>query len=107
MGRRFIIGKLADFIARRQADPAPPQDFMTRVIDAFSATHPPKEAAKLALDNAVTFLGAGHETTANALTWALYLLNRDRQAQEWAGEEARAAWDAGGTLRKFWPACPI
>ncbi|MDP2009030.1 MAG: cytochrome P450 [Phenylobacterium sp.] len=96
-GRRFIIDRLAAFIARRQADPAPPQDFMTRVIDAFSATHPPKEAARLALDNAVTFLGAGHETTANALTWALYLLSRDRQAQEWAGEEARAAWDAGGT----------
>lgn len=96
-GRRFIIGRLAAFIARRQADPAPPQDFMTRVIDAFSATHPPKEAARLALDNAVTFLGAGHETTANGLTWALYLLSRDRQAQEWAGEEAREAWDAGGT----------
>ena len=96
-GRRFIIGRLADFIARRQADPSPPQDFMTRVIDAFSATHPPRQAAKLALDNAVTFLGAGHETTANALTWALYLLSRDRQAQEWAGEEARAAWEAGGT----------
>ena len=96
-GRRFIIDRLAEFIARRQADPNPPQDFMTRVIDAFSQTHPPKEAAKLALDNAVTFLGAGHETTANALTWALYLLSRDRQAQAWAGEEARAAWDAGGT----------
>lgn len=97
VGRRYIIGKLADFISRRQADPAPPQDFMTRVIEAFSQTHPPKQAAKLALDNAVTFLGAGHETTANALTWALYLLSRDRQAQAWAHEEARAAWDAGGT----------
>lgn len=97
IGRRVIIGRLAEFIARRQADPDPPQDFMTRVIDAFRHTHPPKQAAKLALDNAVTFLGAGHETTANALTWALYLLSRDRQAQAWASEEARAAWDAGGT----------
>ncbi len=95
-GRRFIVGHLAQFIARRQADPHPPQDFMTRVIAAFAQSHPPKQAAKLALDNAVTFLGAGHETTANALTWALYLLSRDRQAQEWAGEEARNAWDAGG-----------
>lgn len=96
-GRRFIIGRLAAFIARRQADPAPPRDFMSRVIEAFARSHPPREAAKLALDNAVTFLGAGHETTANGLTWALYLLSRDRQAQEWAGEEAREAWDAGGT----------
>jgi cytochrome P450 len=30
--------------------------------------------------NIVTFIGAGHETTANALTWALYLLS---QAPEW------------------------
>ena len=30
--------------------------------------------------NLVTFLGAGHETTANALTWTVYLLS---QAPEW------------------------
>ena len=31
--------------------------------------------------NIVTFIGAGHETTANALIWSLYLLAR---APEWA-----------------------
>ena len=32
------------------------------------------------VDNLLTFLGAGHETTAKALTWSLYLLAR---APEW------------------------
>jgi cytochrome P450 len=38
---------------------------------------------------------AGHETTANGLAWALYLLSRDPQAQAWAREEAIAAWRDG------------
>jgi len=96
-GRRMLLGKLAAFIAHRQANPARTDDFMTRLLESFAERYEPKVAAKLALDNAATFFVAGHETTANGLTWALYLLSRDRQAQEWAGEEAREAWDAGGT----------
>lgn len=96
-GRKVLLAHLADFIARRQASPSPSADFMTRLLDAFAERFPPREAAKLALDNAVTFFVAGHETTANGLAWALYLLSRDRQAQEWAREEAQDAWDAGGT----------
>ena len=37
---------------------------------------------KQLVDNLVTFLAAGHETTAKALTWALYLLARAPQWQE-------------------------
>ena len=43
--------------------------------------------------NIVTFIFAGHETTANGLTWALYLLS---QAPDWrarAEEEAERAFD--------------
>jgi cytochrome P450 len=32
--------------------------------------------------NIVTFIGAGHETTANALSWSLYLLSQARGARE-------------------------
>jgi cytochrome P450 len=31
--------------------------------------------------NIVTFIGAGHETTANALSWSLYLLSQDERAR--------------------------
>jgi cytochrome P450 len=96
-GAAFLRSQLTDFIRRRQADPAPPQDFMTRLLDAFAESHPPEEAAELALGNGVLFFVAGHETTANALTWALYLLGGDPEAQERAAAEARAAIAAGGS----------
>jgi cytochrome P450 len=95
-GSAFLSAQLADFIRRRQADPSPPQDFMTRLLDAFGESHSPEEAAELALGNGVLFFVAGHETTANALTWALYLMGGDPEAQERAAAEAIAAVEAGG-----------
>lgn len=95
-GRAYLIDRLAAFIRARQADPAPPADFMTRILTAFAERHPPEAAAKLALDNAVTFFVAGHETTANALAWSLYLLSQDQAVQDRAAAEARAAFAAGG-----------
>jgi cytochrome P450 len=93
-GEAYVLAHLSAFIAARQADRAPADDFMTRLLEAFAADHPPKEAAALVLSNAVTFLVAGHETTANAITWTLYLLSEQPQAQAWAAEEARDALGA-------------
>lgn len=93
----FLSGRIGRFIAARQADPDPPFDFMTRLVAAFAAEHSPEEAARLALSNAITFLLAGHETTANALAWTLYLLSEQPQVQTWAAEEAQVALSAGGS----------
>lgn len=87
----FLIERLSAFIAARQSDPDPPGDFMTGILRAFAADHPPEEAARMALSNAIVFLVAGHETTAHALAWTLYLLSEDSQAQAWAAEEAQDA----------------
>ena len=46
-------------------------------------------------DNLLTFIVAGHETTALALSWALYLLAFDPHAQDRARAEARAAVTGG------------
>jgi cytochrome P450 len=96
-GAAFLRAQLTELIRRRQAEPSPPQDFMSRLLDAFAQSHPPAEAVDLALGNAVLFFIAGHETTANALTWALYLLGGDPEAQERAAAEAAAALAAGGS----------
>jgi cytochrome P450 len=40
--------------------------------------------------NIATFLNAGHETTAVALTWSLWLLAKDQDSQELLAAEARA-----------------
>jgi cytochrome P450 len=93
--QRDMRDRIAAFVARRQADPHPPPDFITRLIEAFAAEHGPDEAHRLVLSNAITFLVAGHETTANALAWTLYLLSEQPEAQDWAAEEARAALSAG------------
>ncbi|KAK2591892.1 hypothetical protein QQS21_010416 [Conoideocrella luteorostrata] len=43
------------------------------------------------VDQALTFLSAGHETTAAALVWALYMLSRFPQVQNRLREEIRAS----------------
>lgn len=43
--------------------------------------------------NIVTFIGAGHETTANTLTWALYLLSQDPRIRAEVEREADAVGD--------------
>ena len=70
-------------------------DFLTGVIDALRQRFPDDEARALAIDNAATFYLAGHETTANALTWTLYLLAAQPELQEELAAEAQAALDGG------------
>jgi cytochrome P450 len=41
-------------------------------------------------DNLITFIGAGHETTALALTWALFLLSQDAGAADRVRAEVSA-----------------
>ena len=102
--QRIMRERISAFIARRQADPQPTPDFITRLIEAFSAEHAPADAHRLVLSNAITFLVAGHETTANALAWSLYLLSEQPQVQDRAAEEAREALgaeDPGAVLEKL------
>jgi cytochrome P450 len=66
-------------------------DFFGGLIRALHAQFPPTEAKALAVDNAITFYVAGHETTANALAWTIYLLAAQPAVQERAREEALAA----------------
>lgn len=66
-------------------------DFLSGMIDALRERFPAEEAQALAVDNAATFYLAGHETTANALTWTLFLLSAQPELQEELAAEARAA----------------
>ncbi|MES1148957.1 MAG: cytochrome P450, partial [Bradyrhizobium guangdongense] len=47
-------------------------------------------------DEAATMILAGHETTATALFWALYLLSLDPQTQDEVAAEVKSAMAAGG-----------
>ena len=50
------------------------------------------------VDNVVTFLIAGHETTSQALTWSLYLLALFPEWQERVREEVRGVAGKGGRI---------
>jgi cytochrome P450 len=71
------------------------QDFLTGVIQALRQRFPDEEARALAIDNAATFYLAGHETTANAISWTLYLLAAQPELQEELATEARDALAEG------------
>jgi cytochrome P450 len=70
-------------------------DFLTGMIDALKKRFPEAEARALSVDNAATFYLAGHETTANALAWTLYLLAAQPELQEELAAEAQSALTSG------------
>ncbi|WP_210484925.1 cytochrome P450 [Microvirga antarctica] len=82
---RFFEEMVRDLIAARktllaQGQPAP-RDLLTLLLEAAD----PETGKGLSdLDvnaNIVTFIGAGHETTANALSWSLYLISQDERVR--------------------------
>jgi cytochrome P450 len=54
----------------RQAPERAPRDLLTLLLEADGLSRSEVE------DNIITFIGAGHETTARALGWTLYLLSQ-------------------------------
>lgn len=57
-----------------------PKDILTLLLTARDVDTGQFISETELRDNILTFIGAGHETTANALTWTLYLLS---QAPDW------------------------
>ena len=89
-GQRFLRDTLDKVVDDRLPDGGA-DDFLGKLIRALKEKFEPEEAVALAVDNAATFYLAGHETTANALTWTLFLLSEQPQLQEQAAAEARQA----------------
>jgi cytochrome P450 len=73
--QRYFRALIAETIERRQAllQRAPetaPRDLLTLLLEAEGLSRSEIE------DNIITFIGAGHETTARALGWTIYLLSQ-------------------------------
>ena len=96
---RSVVGTILE---RRRAAGATGSDITARLIQARDPeTGAPMSDSQL-IDNLLTFLAAGHETTAKALTWTLYLMAR---APEWqarvCAEVKQVAGDATLTAAHY------
>lgn len=94
-GREYLRRTLSALVDERLDRDHPGDDFLGGVIAALIGKFGPEQGRELAIDNAATFYLAGHETTANALAWTLYLLSEQQQVQDALAAEARAALDGG------------
>lgn len=93
--------------ARRTAGPRPVPD----LLDLLQAAEDPKSGRRMTTpelrDNLLTFIVAGHETTALTLGWALYLCAFDPAAQDRARAEAQAVLGARAARAEDLPALPF
>lgn len=90
--RKFkqALAQLDDFIFRaicaRRESGADPGDLLSMLMQAKDEETGQGMSDQLLRDELVTMFGAGHETTANALTWTFYLLSThpavERKLQE-------------------------
>lgn len=85
----FVATLIAERRAMGKKDGAPPHD----LFDLMDAARDPETGKGFSdeqlVDEVATMILAGHETTATALFWALYLLALDPETQEEVASEAR------------------
>jgi cytochrome P450 len=90
---KIFRGEVGRLLARRRArlaaGEALPDDLVTRLMAAGDPETGAPLGDAVIHDNLVTFIGAGHETTANALSWTLFLLSEFPDADARVAAEAR------------------
>jgi len=65
----------------RQSGVTTPDDFMTRLLDVGDNNTRSFTDTEIE-DHLLSFIGAGHETTARALSWLFYLLSNDTKSRD-------------------------
>jgi cytochrome P450 len=93
---RSIRARIGELVARRQAEIAAgtaPDDLATRIMTAQDPVTGEGFGPEEMVDQVAIFFLAGHETSAAALGWALYLLATHPEAAERVAAEALAFAD--------------
>ncbi len=73
---------IEEFIAERRADSNPPNDLLTMLLNSRDPDTGEAMSDRQLRDEIITIFTAGHETTANLLTWTLFLLDKNPQRLE-------------------------
>jgi len=95
--RELITGLTRDR-ARAIAEGTAPDDLATKIMTTPDPVTGAAFGTAEMVDQVAIFFLAGHETSASALAWALYLLATHPEAQERAAAEAATLRPAFGTL---------
>lgn len=116
-GRAFAARRLSQMqteadaaIARRRAAPHSPNaapDLLDRLIAAEDPETGRRMDAATLRETVLTFIVAGHETTALSLAWSLYLCAFDPDVQERARRGPRRARAPRGGRRRHGPPAPL
>jgi len=92
--RDFLHRDVARIVAARRARPSAKPDLLDLLLTARDPETGRSMTDTDVVTNLLTFIAAGHETTAVALTWTLWLLAKDQASQERLRNEATTV--AGG-----------
>jgi cytochrome P450 len=90
LSRRKVLNVLRRFVATRRASGQQKDDLLGRLLAAKSPDGTPAMSEQQLIDECVTLFAAGHETTANALTYTLWLLAHHPQVQDRLMAEVRS-----------------
>lgn len=101
---RAVVQRLLD---KRRAAGITGDDLVARMLSARNPDTGEPMSDDALVDNLTTFLLAGHETTAKALTWTLYLLARSPQWQERVRAEVLALTGGSPVTAEDLPKLPI
>jgi cytochrome P450 len=86
------LGKLVSaLVARRRAEPAEHFDFLSMLMNARDKESGDPMSERALIDEVMTLVVAGHETTASGLNWVWYLLARHPQVDARMHAEIAAA----------------
>lgn len=93
---RDRLSELAlQIVLDRRRDPNPPPDLLTSLLEARDPETGEQMTDQQLCDELITFLLAGHETTANSLTWAFYLLSVHPETRRRLESELAASTEGG------------
>ena len=93
--------------ARRRQTEAPADDLLQHMLEAQDPETSQRLSPKELIHNMQFFIVAGHETTALALAWSLYLLAHAPAEQEKAREQARSVLNGRPAEAADLPALPF
>ena len=93
--RDFLHRDMRRIIEARRAKPSAQPDLLDQLLAARDPETGRSMSDAEVVNNLLTFIAAGHETTAVALTWTLWLLAKDQTSQQRAYHEVANVVGAG------------